>query len=145
MKKITAQIRIDNNLFANIEDRVKNISDFKNEIEKALTEDTTNILSTILSGAIVLNASDIHIEPEKENVKIRVRIDGMLCDVIFIDFKIYNPLVSRIKLLSGTKLNITKKAQDGRFTILVNKNETEIRTSVLPCEYQESVVMRILS
>jgi type II secretory ATPase GspE/PulE/Tfp pilus assembly ATPase PilB-like protein len=145
MKKITAQIKINTNLFSNIEDRVKNISDFKNEIEKVLAEDTTNILSTILSGAIVLNASDIHIEPEKENVKIRVRIDGMLHDVIFIDFKIYGPLVSRIKLLSGTKLNITKKAQDGRFTILVNKKETEIRTSVLPCEYQESIVMRILS
>ena len=145
MEKITAQIKIDSVLFASIKDKVKNVSDFKEQIEKILGQDTTKILSTILSGTMVLNASDIHIEPEKEKVKIRVRIDGILHDVMFIDFKIYDSLVSRIKLLSGTKLNITKKAQDGRFTVLVNQNETEIRTSILPSEYKESIVMRILS
>lgn len=145
MEKITAQVKIDSALFADIKNKVKNVSDFKNQIEKVLGKDTTKILSVILSGAITLNTSDIHVEPEKEKVKIRVRIDGILHDVMFMDFKVYDPLVSRIKLLSGVKLNITKKAQDGRFTILVNKNETEIRTSVLPCEYKESVVMRILS
>jgi len=145
MEKITAQIKIDDALFSNVTHKVKNVSDFKNQIEETLGEDTTKILSVILSGAMALNASDIHIEPEKEKVKIRVRIDGILHDVMFMDFKIYDSLVSRIKLLSGAKLNVTKKAQDGRFTILVDQDKTEIRTSVLPCEYKESIVMRILS
>jgi type II secretory ATPase GspE/PulE/Tfp pilus assembly ATPase PilB-like protein len=145
MKKITAQVEISKDIFFNIKKNVKNILDLKNQIERMLGEETSRILETIFSGGICLDASDIHMEPEEEKVKIRARIDGILHDVLFIEHKTYHLLLSRIKLLSGTKLNITKKAQDGRFTILTDEKETEIRTSILPCKNGESVVMRILN
>jgi len=145
MEKITAQIKISENASFNIKKNVENILDLKDEIEKVLGKETSKILEIIFAGSIHLNASDIHIEPEEKKVKIRARIDGMLHDVLFIEFKTYRSLLSRIKLLSGIKLNITKKAQDGRFTVLCNGEEIEIRTSSLPCKYEESVVMRILN
>lgn len=145
MEKITSQVKIEKTVFSKIQNKVNNILDLKRQIEKVLGKEITKILEVILSGAISLNASDIHIEPEEEKVKTRIRIDGILHNVIFIEFKIYRALLSRIKLLSGIKLNITKKAQDGRFTILIGEEETEVRVSVLPSEYGESIVMRILS
>ncbi len=145
MEKITSQVKIEKTVFSKIQNKVNNILDLKRQIEKVLGKEITKILEVILSGAISLNASDIHIEPEEEKVKTRIRIDGILHNVIFIEFKTYQALLSRIKLLSGIKLNITKKAQDGRFTILIGEEETEVRVSVLPSEYGESIVMRILS
>jgi len=145
MEKITAQIEISESVSFNVKKNVKNILDLKDEIEKSLGKETSKIVETIFAGGIELNASDIHIEPEEEKVKIRVRVDGMLHDILFIEFKIYRALLSRIKLLSGIKLNITKNAQDGRFTILSDEKKIEIRTSVLPSKYEESVVMRILN
>jgi len=145
MKKITAQVEISEDISFNIKKNVENILDLKNQIERMLKEETSRILETIFSGGICLNASDIHMEPEETGVKMRVRVDGILHDVLFIEHKIYHLLLSRIKLLSGTKLNVTKKAQDGRFTILTDEREIEIRTSILPCKNGESVVMRILN
>jgi len=145
MEKITAQMKINQDVSSSIKKNVKNILDLKNEIEKVLAKETSKIAETIFAGGISLNASDIHIEPEKEKVRIRARIDGILHDVLFIELKTYSSLLSRIKLLSRVKLNITKKAQDGRFTILFDGKKIEIRTSVLPCKYGESTVMRILN
>lgn len=145
MEKITSQVKIEKTVFNEIQDKVNNILDLKRQIEKALEKEITKILEVILSGAISLDASDIHIEPEEKNVKTRVRIDGILHDVIFIESKTYRALLSRIKLLSGIKLNITKKAQDGRFTILIGEEKIETRVSVLPSEYGESIVARLLN
>lgn len=104
----------------------------------------TQIIEVILAGALALKASDVHIEPEEANVGIRMRLDGILTSVSEIDTETYHLLLSRIKLLSGIKLNVTTTAQDGRFTIDVGEHSTEIRTSTLPGAYGESVVMRIL-
>jgi len=145
MEKITSQVKIEKTVFSKIQNKVNNILDLKKQIEKVLGKEITKILEVILSGAISLDASDIHIEPEEEKVKTRIRIDGILHDVIFIEYKTYRALLSRIKLLSGIKLNITKKAQDGRFTILIGEKEIEVRVSVLPSEYGESIVIRLLN
>lgn len=101
-------------------------------------------LEVILGGALALRASDIHIEPEQTDVRLRLRIDGALMDVTDISRDIYELLRSRLKLLSGLKLNITNRAQDGRFTINIGDRDLEIRSSVIPGAYGESVVMRIL-
>jgi type II secretory ATPase GspE/PulE/Tfp pilus assembly ATPase PilB-like protein len=74
-----------------------------------------------------------------------VRLDGILHDVLIFDFKIYQTLLSRIKLLSGLKLNVTDRPQDGRFTILLKGATIEIRASTLPAEYGESIVLRLLN
>ncbi|MEK7080263.1 MAG: GspE/PulE family protein, partial [Patescibacteria group bacterium] len=107
--------------------------------------DTTRLLDVILFGAIKLEASDIHIEPQESDARLRIRLDGILQDVVFFDQNIYRHLVSRLKLLSHLKLNITDKPQDGRFSIEIADALIEIRNSSLPAEYGESIVMRILN
>jgi type IV pilus assembly protein PilB len=105
----------------------------------------SRILETIIAGALGTGASDIHLEPEEEFVRIRYRLDGVLVEVITFDKETYNLVLSRIKLLSGLKLNIKKDSQDGRFSVNIGDSAIEIRTSVLPGAYNESVVMRILN
>jgi type IV pilus assembly protein PilB len=105
----------------------------------------SRILETILAGALATDASDVHIEPEEEYIRLRYRLDGVLVNVLDFDKDTYSLLLSRIKLLSGLKLNIKKDSQDGRFSVHVKELDIEIRTSVLPGAYNESVVMRILN
>lgn len=105
----------------------------------------SRILETILAGAIATGASDVHIEPEESYITLRYRLDGVLVKVMDFDSDTYGLLLSRIKLLSGLKLNIKKDAQDGRFSVHVKDMDIEIRTSVLPGAYNESVVLRILN
>ncbi len=104
----------------------------------------SRIMEIILAGAINTNASDIHLEPEAEYVRLRYRLDGMLTDILEFDLDTYKLLLSRIKLVSNLKLNINE-AQDGRFSIKINKDEIEIRTSLLPGAVTESVVLRVLN
>lgn len=140
-KRITGLVEIQREQF----EKIQNISDFKEEFRKSLQKRITKILEVILGGGISLGASDVHIEPEEEKVKIRLRLDGILQDIIYLDKETYNNILSRVKLLSGIKLNITDRPQDGRFSVAIGKNTIEIRTSALPAEYGESIVLRILN
>jgi len=144
-KKITGEVVIPSEILTEIKKEIKNISDLKGEITSSLGKRVTEILEVILGGAITLDVSDIHIEPGEEDVKLRVRIDGILEDVLLLDKKIYANLLSRIKLLSGIKLNISDRPQDGRFSVLIEKISIEVRVSTLPAEFGESIVLRILN
>ena len=130
--------------------KVKSLADISSLIQEA-TGDTkrayriTRIIEVILAGGLSLSASDIHYEPEELIVKLRYRLDGVLVDVLELDPETYRLVLSRMKLLSGMKLNITTEAQDGRFSIKVRGDEIEMRTSVLPGNYGEAVVLRILN
>ena len=130
---------------------IEDITGFREKIEKSLQSPITELLEIILGGGIALRSSDLHFEPQKKEIRIRLRIDGILQEVLSFDFKIYENLLSRIKFLSKIKLNITDRPQAGRFTILAGSSEKslakqsiEIRTSTLPTEYGESIVLRIL-
>lgn len=122
------------------ESAVKLIKDTLSEKKK-----TTRVVEVFIATAIALNASDIHIETSEDSVMLRMRIDGVLQNITNIPEKSYELILSRIKLLSGMKLNITEEAQDGRFSIRIDENDTEVRSSVVPSAYGESIVMRILS
>lgn len=122
-----------------------NITDFTKKIEEHVAGTTTDLLDIVMSGAIAMQASDIHFEPQEEQVRLRVRVDGLLQDAFTFEKEAYHHLLSRLKILSKIKLNITDKAQDGRFSIEGDGSLIEIRTSSLPSEYGESVVMRILN
>ena len=124
---------------------IKNISLLKKAIDKTLTKTTSETVETIMGGAINLNASDVHVEPEEKKVKIRIRVDGVLQEIVDIDQKVYKGILSRIKLLSGIKLNITDKAQDGRFSIGLEEFSMEVRVSTVPTEQGEAIVMRLLN
>jgi type IV pilus assembly protein PilB len=105
----------------------------------------SRIVEIILSGALGTGASDVHIEPEEDSVRIRFRLNGVLTEVASFDHETYNLLLSRLKLLSNLKLNVKETSQDGRFSIKFGDADIEIRSSTLPGAYGESVVMRILN
>ncbi len=128
---------------------VRTIEDVKKLITDTLalkkSHLVTKILEIIISGALATEASDVHLEPEIDYVRIRYRLDGVLMDIAHFDLVTFNLILSRIKLLSGLKLNTKESPQDGRFSIKLNENDIEIRTSTIPGAYSESVVMRILN
>ncbi|PIS40187.1 MAG: hypothetical protein COT32_01175, partial [Candidatus Nealsonbacteria bacterium CG08_land_8_20_14_0_20_36_22] len=113
-KKITGEVEI-------TQLKIEGVPNFKKKIKNSLKKSTSELLEIILAGSINLDASDIHIEPEEEQAKLRIRIDGLLQDVLFFDLKTHQSLVSRIKLLSELKLNVSDRPQDGRFSILLEK------------------------
>jgi len=121
--------------------KIKTFEDLNQEIKQAKTSD---IITMLMATAVKSDASDIHIEAEEAEIKIRFRIDGVLIDVAEIDKKNWAQIVSRVKLLSGLKMNITDRPQDGRFTIYLEEDKTDVRVSCLPTAYGESVVMRLL-
>ena len=125
---------------------IKSVEDFKAEAKKVLGEkaSTTKVFEVILAGAYALGVSDIHVEPENENIRVRMRLDGMLHDVLEIPLQTFHFFKSRLKILAGVKLNHDAKAQDGRFTVRIDNKEVEIRVSLIPGQYGESTVMRLL-
>ncbi len=129
--------------------KVKTIADIQKLVDDTIAVKrvyrVSKIIGIIMAGAISLGASDIHIEPEEKITRLRYRLDGVLVDIINFDNETYELLISRIKLLSNLKLNIKENAQDGRFSVKLEKAEIEIRTSILPGAYGESIVMRVLN
>jgi type II secretory ATPase GspE/PulE/Tfp pilus assembly ATPase PilB-like protein len=113
-------------------------------VEIKSLERVSRVFETVLAGAFALGASDIHFEPSEGKALLRLRIDGVLSDVYTFEEIVYHQLNSRMKLLSGVKLNVTNRAQDGRFTITKGASQIEIRASFIPGNYGESIVMRIL-
>ncbi len=128
--------------------KVQTIPDVKTLINEVLgmkkSYRISRIMEIIIAGALSTNASDIHLEPEESNVRLRYRLDGILTDILDFDLETYKLLLSRIKLISNLKLNVGG-AQDGRFSIKVKESEIEVRTSLLPGAYAESVVLRVLN
>ncbi len=137
---------------AEVEDlltKVKTLQDVGTLIQEAIelkrAYRITRILEIILAGGLSTGASDIHFESEEVAVRLRYRLDGVLVDALTFDHETYRLLLSRLKLLSGLKLNVTDEAQDGRFSIKVKGDEIELRTSILPGNYAETLVLRILN
>ncbi len=107
-------------------------------------ENVTDLVAMILAAALQVDSSDVHIEAEQDGIALRYRVDGMLTDVATLRKDRWKPLISRIKLVAGLKLNIVDRPQDGRFTIFVDQQQVDVRTSTLPTAFGESVVMRLL-
>ena len=123
----------------------KELQDFFEEMLRSdMLYKTTRILELVMAGALKFNASDIHIEPEEDKVRLRYRVNGVLEDIAFFDYSLQKNLTSRLKLLSGLKLSTSQNAQDGRFSIDLQDVEVDVRVSVVPGNYGESFVMRLL-
>ena len=142
-------LEISNEEITKIIDEVKTLPQIVEVLQKLLTSRmsyrVSRILETCIAGALAIEASDVHFEPEEKYALLRYRLDGVLHDVIQFDNETYALLLSRIKLISGMKLNIKKDNQDGRFSIKLAFGDIEVRVSILPGAYNESVVMRILN
>ena len=103
-------------------------------------------VNQVLSDAIALRATDIHLEPFEDELRIRYRIDGVLQDVpVPSQLKRYQPaIVSRVKILSHLDIAEKRLPQDGRIKIRVEESEVDVRVSVIPMLHGEAVVMRLL-
>jgi type IV pilus assembly protein PilB len=116
------------------------------EVKTQLTEDApaTKIVATILKYAIDGNASDIHIEPMEDNLRVRFRVDGDMFTSLVLPINALSPLIARVKVLSNMKLDEKRKPQDGRFPAHISGRKIDFRVSTFPTQFGEKVVMRIL-
>ncbi|MFA6908546.1 MAG: GspE/PulE family protein [Patescibacteria group bacterium] len=122
----------------------ENIKSFQGINESIQRVSISEIITLLIAGGIRNDASDIHIEAEENDIKVRYRMDGVLHDVASLPHSDWLKIISRIKLLAGLKINITTTPQDGRFTIHLTKGYIDVRVSCIPTTYGESVVMRLL-
>ncbi|HPR99870.1 MAG TPA: GspE/PulE family protein [Candidatus Woesebacteria bacterium] len=124
------------------------VEEMKTESEnlKAVSAEApiAKIVNTILDYAVRSRASDVHIEPMEENVRVRYRIDGILQEKYILPRNVLEAVVSRIKILANLKIDEKRIPQDGRFNINVEGSEVDLRISTLPVSYGEKVVMRLL-
>jgi type IV pilus assembly protein PilB len=104
----------------------------------------TKIVATILRYAIEGGVSDIHIEPMRERVRVRFRVDGVLYTSIVLPGKVHDALIARIKILSNIKLDEKRKPQDNRFSARIDGRKIDFRVSTFPTYYGEKIEMRIL-
>ncbi|HSW47769.1 MAG TPA: GspE/PulE family protein [Candidatus Saccharimonadales bacterium] len=102
------------------------------------------IVSTILEFAVTSRASDVHIEPQEERVRVRYRIDGILYDKLSLPRNVEEQLVSRIKILAELKIDERRIPQDGRLNFKVDKEEVDLRVSTIPTVKGEKIVLRLL-
>jgi type IV pilus assembly protein PilB len=117
----------------------------KDEAEKIVEEaPISKIVSVIIRNAVEGKASDIHIEPIGEKLRVRFRVDGILYSSLFMEKRLLPAVVSRIKILSNLRIDETRKPQDGRFTSQIEGRRIDFRVATLPTAQGEKVVMRIL-
>jgi type IV pilus assembly protein PilB len=120
--------------------------DSKDENIKTIVQDSpiSKALTTILDYAAKNRASDIHIEPLKDALKIRCRVDGILREIMKLPKSTEPPLISRIKILANLKIDEHRMPQDGEFSVIAADKEIDLRISVSPVVWGEQVVIRLL-
>lgn len=157
------KIKVDLDLYTKKEDESENSARVSDEeqndldrllIDKVETKDKLTqiinqgsipkIVAAIIKFAVSKNASDIHIEAEEKKTKLRYRLDGVLVNILDIPYVLNAPIISRIKILSKLKIDEKRIPQDGRFGIVANKKNIDLRVSTLPTVHGEKCVMRIL-
>ncbi len=128
---------------------VSEMSESRKEEELDKTEvireaPVTNIVTQLLEYAVKSRASDIHIESQENQTRVRYRIDGILHEKVILPKKVHDAVLSRIKIMSGLKIDEKRLPQDGRFTFTYGGTEIDLRVSTLPTVFGEKVVMRLL-
>jgi type IV pilus assembly protein PilB len=116
------------------------------EVIEGIIQDApvTRAVNSILEYAVKARASDIHIEPREKNVMVRYRIDGVLRETMSLPKTIHSALISRVKILSNLKIDEHRVPQDGRFKLMMDGREVDLRVSISPVVFGEKVVLRIL-
>ncbi|MFH1946539.1 MAG: GspE/PulE family protein [Candidatus Magasanikbacteria bacterium] len=141
IKAITKDVEVKEEDLQKVQADVTDFASFQKLLDQ---KSTTDIVTLLLGVALKLEASDLHVEAEENQIAVRVRLDGILHDAAVLEREVYKKLVSRIKLTSSLKINITDKPQDGRFTIKLTHGDVDVRVSTIPTVYGESIVMRLL-
>ncbi len=113
-------------------------------VDMAEQEPVVRFVNSLLAQALADNASDIHVEPAKHHMRVRMRVDGKLHEVPSPEKKLFLPIVSRIKILAGIDIAKTRTPQDGRFNMRESNREVAIRVSTFPTIHGEKIVLRLL-
>lgn len=130
-----------------LEEEYQETSDF--DLSTSFVDETGDatvgkLLQSVFEDAVQMRASDIHIEPDESQLRIRQRIDGVLQENILKENKIASAMVLRLKLMAGLDISEKRIPQDGRFNIQISGHSIDVRISTMPVQYGESVVMRLL-
>jgi len=141
LRKIVKGVKITEEELARFQAELKDYADIAEILQKA---SVTDIMTIVMSAAFAFDSSDVHVEAEEEKVAVRFRIDGVLQEVAALPHDLWKKIIARMKLVSGLKINIIDRPQDGRFTIFLKSGDTDVRVSTIPTTWGESVVMRIL-
>lgn len=123
------------------EQEIKQLEDLKNRLPSISSEEAVYLVSV---GALKTGASDMHMEPEEKSTRLRFRIDGVLHKIFDIEKGVYTNIVNQIKYQCKMKLNINNEPQDGRYSFTVNERKVDVRVSILPTEFGETIVCRLL-
>lgn len=123
---------------------------FQDEEDDIYNEDINNspivqLVKSMIEQAVRQRASDIHIEPMERQVRVRYRIDGALYERMVYSNRLLPAIVARVKIVGGMDITEKRKPQDGRITQVVDRQEFDIRVSILPTVYGEKIVMRLTS
>lgn len=125
-------------------DEEDNEEDERISVDVIEEEPVVRFVNSLLAQALADNVSDIHVEPSKNVMRVRMRVDGRLREVPSPDKKMFLPIVSRIKILAGIDIARTRTPQDGRFNIRESNREVGVRVSTFPTIHGEKVVLRLL-
>ena len=136
------QISLSDKDLQDFEQKFGNLLDLKKRIREI---PTTEVISTIMAGAVKMRASDIHIEPQEAGMRLRFRIDGVLQDIATFPSDLYRFVLSRLKMMGGMKINLRDVAQDGHFSVDLENNRINVRANIIPGSHGESIVMRLLN
>jgi type IV pilus assembly protein PilB len=146
-----AIISVDDQLASDLNQSLTDQTDSKkkkSETEeiKTIVQDSpiSRALSTILEYAVRSRASDIHIEPLEDSLRIRCRIDGVLREIMKLPKSIEPALISRVKILSNLKIDEHRVPQDGQFTVRISNRDADLRIAISPVVWGEQVIIRIL-
>jgi type IV pilus assembly protein PilB len=141
VRKIVKGVKITEEELGRFQAELKSYADIASVLKKS---SVTDIMTVVMAAAFAFGSSDVHVEAEEKKVAVRFRIDGILQDVAALPHEEWKKIIARVKLVSGLKINVTDRPQDGRFTIFLASGDTDVRVSTIPTTWGESVVMRIL-
>ncbi|MBI5369795.1 type II/IV secretion system protein [Candidatus Uhrbacteria bacterium] len=141
IKQIVKGVKVTDEELEQFQSQLKSYQDIQKVIQAS---SITDIITIVMAAGLQFGTSDVHIEAEQEKIVIRFRIDGILQEVASLPHENWKKIIARIKLISGLKINVTERPQDGRFTIFLKTGDTDVRVSTIPTTWGESVVMRIL-
>lgn len=112
--------------------------------ESANSAPTIRLVNSIIERAITERASDIHLEPHETELRVRMRIDGMMRDILTVPRNLQGSVISRLKIMSGMDIAERRIPQDGRFNVVIKSKNIDLRISTLPTVYGEKIVARLL-
>lgn len=124
---------------------IQDLAFVSNQIGDDITNaPTIRLVNSIIERAINERASDIHLEPRETDMVVRMRIDGMMRNILTIPRNLQNSVISRVKIMSGLDISERRVPQDGRFNVKSSGKDIDLRVSTLPTVYGEKIVARLL-